>query len=162
MISSLKKDLPKSKPESCREYGFYSIPDKNCMIQGWTIRRKGDTCLKTSLMIARRIDVRKTAGHGNSGNIKSLIILNSYLIKLSLTCCPHTTIELCCVCNWYLDWLVWLNCEVVEFLPWSGTATFLDSVYYGYVPLHPAVSASLAAPLPLVYSTAPIVPSWRA
>ena len=54
--------------------------------------------------------------------------INSVKTKLYFLASKRNFICVCvCVCNWSMGWVSWTNYEVVEFLPWSGTATALGS-----------------------------------
>ena len=72
----------------------YSI--QNSMRQNCSIKIKGYTVLKTIFMIGKSIQMRDPVRYVLVGNIKSLLILNSYFIGFSSTCCPHPTIKLWC------------------------------------------------------------------
>ena len=52
------------------------------MRKGWSVRRKGEACLKTTLAIGKRIHTREPVRSGNFGKMKSLMIMNSYCIEM--------------------------------------------------------------------------------
>ena len=61
-----------------------SIPYQihNYSRQGWTVRIKVWTCLKTTFMIGKGIHIREPIGYKHFGKIKLLVILNSYFIEM--------------------------------------------------------------------------------
>ena len=44
-------------------------PIKNCMRQGWSVIRKGEIFLKTTLMTGKSTQVVEAVGYGNFGKI---------------------------------------------------------------------------------------------
>ena len=81
-ISSLKKELPKAKADSCREYGFSSIPNSKLYETSLELKKK------TIELPENYIDDRKKDPDERDCRIwkfwkdKLLIILNSYFIKM--------------------------------------------------------------------------------
>ena len=70
-----KKSAQNPKLSHADNMTLINCPIQNCMRKDCSVRRKVETCLKTTPIIGKGIQVREPVGYGNFGNMKSLVIM---------------------------------------------------------------------------------------